>query len=223
MQAETTISHVVSSVPDLWLEQALVDWPWHTVAPLPALQLANGSGPALQQTVVRLCCSDEALYVRFDCQDRDIWATYQQDGDPIYNEEVVEIFIAPGAETPARYFEFEISPDGVVFAVVADNPHSDRASLTIAPWDVGNSLVYWESQRYDDEQRWEAIIEMPWRELIPLGQTPKLWRANFYRIERPRTGEAEFSCWSPTLTDPADFHKPERFGLLHINCIGRPS
>ena len=40
---------------------------------------------------------------------------------------------------------------------------------------------------------------------------------NFYRIDRPRDGsKAEFSCWSPTLETPANFHLPARFGLLHI-------
>jgi hypothetical protein len=42
------------------------------------------------------------------------------------------------------------------------------------------------------------------------------WRANFYRIERPHDAEPEFSCWSPTMSDPADFHKPAYFGVLEI-------
>jgi len=43
-----------------------------------------------------------------------------------------------------------------------------------------------------------------------------LWRGNLYRIERPRDGEPEFSAWSPTLTRPADFHQPARFGTLEL-------
>ena len=43
-----------------------------------------------------------------------------------------------------------------------------------------------------------------------------LWRGNFYRIERPHDAEPEFSGWSPTMTDPADFHKPAYFGILEL-------
>jgi hypothetical protein len=63
-------------------------------------------------------------------------------------------------------------------------------------------------------QDWWAILSIPWRGIAPPGDLPRTWRANFYRIERPRDGEPEFSCWSPTLTRPADFHQPARFGFL---------
>ena len=52
--------------------------------------------------------------------------------------------------------------------------------------------------------------------IAPAGELPDTWRANLYRIERPRDAAPEYSCWSPTLTDPADFHKPARFGVLRL-------
>ena len=39
-----------------------------------------------------------------------------------------------------------------------------------------------------------------------------VWRVNFYRIERG--DETEFTAWSPTYRDPADFHVPDCFGEL---------
>jgi hypothetical protein len=51
----------------------------------------------------------------------------------------------------------------------------------------------------------------------PASPPPRRWRANFYRIERPRGGRPELSCWSPTFTDPPDFHRPERFGVLELD------
>ena len=56
---------------------------------------------------------------------------------------------------------------------------------------------------------WEGITEG----ISPL---PLLWRANFYRIERPAGSLPEFTAWSPTLVTPADFHKPARFGVLEL-------
>ena len=54
---------------------------------------------------------------------------------------------------------------------------------------------------------------------MPRTPLPEIWRANFYRIERPRDGAAEFSAWSPTLTAPADFHQPARFGFLDLGPL----
>ncbi|HEY6323364.1 MAG TPA: hypothetical protein VJA16_17615 [Thermoanaerobaculia bacterium] len=71
-----------------------------------------------------------------------------------------------------------------------------------------------------------ALADFPWAKAtepaLPAGsrpaagQPPRRWRANFYRIERPRGSPPELSCWSPTLTEPADFHRPDRFGVLEL-------
>src|SRR5918912_1166835 len=88
---------------------------WAQVLAITPFRLADGSGPAVQQTVLRVCADAWMLYVRFECEDRDIWGTYTRRDDPIYDEEVVEVFIAPGLEDPIRYCEFEVSPNGVLF------------------------------------------------------------------------------------------------------------
>ena len=67
---------------------------------------------------------------------------------------------------------------------------------------------------------WSAVIgPAGWRAslAIPLEPEVRLWRANLYRIDRPRDGRpAEFSAWSPTGAVPPDFHRPRRFGRLEI-------
>lgn len=187
---------------------------WADVPPLPSFRLADDSGPALQQTVARACCDAAGLYVRFDCDDGDIWATLAQRDDPIYNEEVVEVFIAPGARDPIRYFEFEVSPAGVLFDGRIDNPTSSRADLVVDErWNCPGIL--WAAERDDSAHRWAAVLAIPWAGITPEGTPASDLRANFCRIERPRGSAPEFSCWSPTRTEPADFHKPARFGLLH--------
>lgn len=187
---------------------------------LPPLVLADGSGPALQRTRVRLCCDETAFHVRFDCEDRDAWGTWRRRDDPIYEEEAVEVFLAPGGEDPVRYFEFEVSPRGVLFDAVVDNPASRRAEMTVdASWDCAG--LRWSAGAGAGRQDWWAVLSIPWSGLLQGGESPRLWRANFYRIERPRGGEPEFSCWSPTLTSPADFHRPARFGLLELAGSGQ--
>jgi hypothetical protein len=189
--------------------------PWGEILALPPFRLADGSGPAIQQTQVRLRRDDLALHVRFDCEDRDAWGTYRQRNDPIYQEEAVEVFLAPGEADPVRYCEFEVSPLGTLFDAVIHNPTSLRADMTGDPaWDCPG--LRWAAGSGAARQDWWAELSIPWEALSPSSEPPRIWRANFYRIERPRDGEPEFSGWSPTLTRPADFHKPARFGFLEL-------
>jgi hypothetical protein len=185
------------------------------VPPLPPFLLTDGSGPAVQQTAVRLAWDYGALHVRFECADRDAWGTFTRRDDPIYQEEAVEVFLAPGTADPARYFEFEVSPRGTLFDAIVWNPDSDRATMRVDPsWDCPG--LRWEAGAGVASQDWWATLAIPWDSLASETPPPEIWRANFYRIERPQDGAAEFSAWSPTLTAPADFHKPARFGRLSL-------
>ena len=188
---------------------------WKELEKITSFLLADGSALAIQQTIVRVCFDDDALYVRFDCDDRDIWGTYTQRDEPIYEQEVVEIFIGIGAADPIHYFEFQISPNGVLFDTTVYNPTSLRADIK---WDVTWQCpnIRWMAHRDDAANHWWGAFAIPWASITSDGKIPPICRANFYRIERPRDSETEYSCWSPTLTNPADFHKPSRFGILEF-------
>lgn len=188
--------------------------PWSEVSQLTLDYLADGTGPPGQPTQVRLCRDEEALYIRFECADRDAWGTYGRRDDPIYKEEAIEVFLAPGGDDPVRYYEFEVSPRGTLFDAVVHNPTSQRIDMVAdTSWDCPGLL--WRAGAGEAAQDWWAALAIPWSALGPEPR-PEVWRANFFRIERPRDGAPEFSCWSPTLTSPADFHKPARFGVLEL-------
>jgi len=212
------------NIPDLTLSRAPAAWDtkadpaaweWDEVAALPPFILADGSGPAQQQTTARVCYDSEALYVRFDCEDRDIWGSYTRRDDPIYDEEVVEVFLGPGEADPLRYYEFEVSPGGVLFDARIYNPTWQRPELEVDQgWNCPG--IRWQARRDDAAHQWWALMVIPWVAIAPPGDLPTVWRANFYRIERPHDAGPEFSCWSPTMTEPADFHKPAYFGTLYV-------
>ena len=139
----------------------LLDAPWE-LDPLPPFVRSDGSGPPEQQTSVRVCASRERLCVRFECQDRDIWATLTNRDDPIYEEEAVELFLAPGEDDPVRYLEFEVSPDGVLFDAAIYNPDASRLTMTGDPtWDCPG--IEWNARRFDSQKRWLAVLVIPWR------------------------------------------------------------
>ena len=143
-------------------------WAWGEVASLPPFILADGSGPAQQQTVVRVCYDAQALYVHFDCADADIWGTYTRRDEPIYDEEVVELFLAPGEAEPVHYDEFEISPNGVLFDVRVHNPTSQRADMAVdVAWDCPD--IRWGAERNDEANHWSAFLVVPWAAVAPPG------------------------------------------------------
>ena len=207
-------------------------FPWERAAALGPFVLADGSAAAEQPTGVRVARDRRALYVRFDCADRDAWGTWRRRNDPIYLEEAVEVFLAPGTAAPRRYWELEVSPLGVLFAARIENPTGRRAGLVAdtgwecpgLEWQAGPAGPAAAGERRGGGQDWWAALAIPWDALAggpgapggPSRPPPRLWRANFYRIERPRGGRPELSCWSPTWTEPPDFHRPERFGVLEL-------
>jgi hypothetical protein len=180
---------------------------------LPVFVRSDGSGAPVLRTVVRLGADRGALFVHFECEDRDIWGTYRERDDPLYEQEAVEVFLAPGEADPVEYYEIEVSPAGVLFDASVRNPHGRREDPVTDPrWNCPG--IRWEAAKRPDEDRWAAAIEIPWSGIGASSGAPPICRANFYRIERPRTAEPEFSAWSPTHADPPDFHKPRYFGRL---------
>jgi hypothetical protein len=129
-----------------WVPAELGRVPWPDLPPLAELVRAADGGRPEQPTWVRAGHDGTTLFVRFDCVDRDAWGTFRRRDDPIYEEEAVEVFLAPGAADPVRYFELEVSPLGVLFDAIIENPTSRRAEMTIdTSWDCPG--LRWEAGR----------------------------------------------------------------------------
>ena len=181
---------------------------------LAPLVRATDGGPARRDTRAALLDDGERLAVRFECRSPAPWATLNRRDAPLWEEEVVEVFLAPGDAPPTSYFELELNPIGTVFDARVANPHGDRRDLVAdADWDCPGLATRVAVDR--PAALWRAEMVIPWRSLLDEGaEPPASWRLNLYRIDRPRPGEAEFSAWSPTLVEPADFHRPDRFGFV---------
>lgn len=199
-------------------EAPLAALAWGDVAVLAGLVRTENGAPVEQGTAVRACWDDAALYVRWECADRDAWGTLTERDAPLYEEEVVELFLAPGEADPRRYAEFEVGPTGALFDALIENPSGERAGIAAdTAWDCPG--LVWEAGKFEGDRNWWAALAVPWRGVLaalahPPGELPRLWRANLYRIERPRGGDPEYTAWSPTLATPPDFHRPPRFGTL---------
>jgi len=185
--------------------------------PVLALRRAQDGAAPAQATAVRIAHDAGALLLRFDCEDRAIWATHACRDAPLWEEEVVEVFVAPGEDDPSDYVEIEVNPLGAIFDARVANPQGRRNSMRVdASWNAAGLVV---AVDRPSPGTWCAHIAIPWGALCA-GAPPRVWRANFFRIERPPDAAPEFSCWSPTLADPPDFHRPAFFGRLVLDAQG---
>lgn len=203
------------------VDGSLDDPGWEGIPAMSALVDAVTGAAPKQATEVRACWDDECLYLSYACKDRDIWGEFEKRDDPLYDEEVVEFFLCPTGDL-RRYFEFEISPLNVLFDASVFNPDGDRRTMLVdRTWNapgirtaVRVSGVV--NDRTSPDIGWIAEVALPFTDLGLRGPPPPgtVWRANFYRIERPHGEPVEYTAWSPTYRDPADFHMPACFGEL---------
>jgi hypothetical protein len=215
MQSNLPTLTLVQSAP-AWLvpDASVINADWRAEGVLCILSNALNGTPQKYATTVRLIATATDLWVRFDCADADVWATLTEHDAPLYTEEVVELFIAPGIDTPTHYFELQTNPHNAQFDGIIQNPDEHRSTMTLdLSWDPS-----WQSWTRVDAAGWVSVWALPWR---MFGKNDGIgeWRCNFYRIDRPRNGDAiETSAWSPTLREPVDFHIPSRFGILTITA-----
>ena len=186
----------------------------------------TGEAPRLR-TAVRVGFRDGALLVRFDGRDEGTVATLRRRDEPLWTEDVYEVFVTP-LDPPTVYFEFEINPLGTLFDARVTSPELARVSMNV---DVGWNLPGLRGRSRVRPHRWSATLTIPIApmldEVTPLtpalsrrerenaaGRRHTLWRANFCRIDRGTADE--FSAWSPAGREPPDFHEASRFGRLTL-------
>lgn len=167
-------------------------------------------------TQVSLLRDSENLYVGFEVEDTDIISSFEKRDDPLYEEDVVEVFLAPGHNLH-YYYEFNFSPRGVIFDAIILNDdgsaENGRGDLkTWLDWNCENLIA---AAHTEENANWSVTAAIPFADLHFAGnRTPQSgdqWRANFCRIEYG-LDETEYSTWSPPGI--LDFHTSEKFGLL---------
>ncbi|BBH19533.1 hypothetical protein Back11_08780 [Paenibacillus baekrokdamisoli] len=181
--------------------------PWHQIQEVTLRDVSTGSIPRLS-TKAKVCWTSEDLYVRFECEDDHVVATMDHHDDPIYLEDVVEIFVDV-VGTGREYYEFQLSPRNVVFDAYIHN-NLDGFKTVDTSWHAEDMQT---SVTVDND---ETLRIYEWR--IPLHnfkQTPEdgtAWRCNLYRIDDDKEGIRHYSAWSPT--GKVDYHIPQRFGTF---------
>jgi hypothetical protein len=181
-----------------------------SILPFGLRNAVTGAEPRLR-TAVRVGSRNGSLLVRFDGRDDGTVATLTRRDDALWTEDVYEVFLSPH-ESPTVYFEFEVNPLGALFDARVESPDLERRTMRA---DASWSLPGFSAKTRVRPGRWSAVLTIPLAGLVDSRDAaPGAWRANFFRVDRG--GRDEYSAWSPTGKDPADFHVPDRFGFLEL-------
>ena len=161
----------------------------------------------------RICWSDEALHVRFvGVQREPLIASDNPQTDKktlgLWDRDVCEIFLAPDAANPSRYFEFEAAPTGEWI----DLGITVKASGRETDWDFVSGFTT--AAKLEQEQLLVGM-RIPWSAAIPKPQHGDSWRVNLFRCVGPEAPE-RYLAWLPTRTAEPNFHVPEVFGTLRF-------
>ena len=192
------------SIEDPWAVPAVCTW-------AKLRRATDGSAPRLATSVTGYFDDAQLTFV-FRAIDDEVVATQLGHDAPLYQEDVVEIFLAP--ERISRYFEIEVNPLGTTFDAIIDSPDGNRATMKA---DIGWTCrdLFQGIRRAEDVV--ETVIRIPFASLDRLTPTDgESWRANFFRIDRSLSRGDEFSAWQPTMKQPPDFHVPAAFGELRF-------
>ena len=189
---------------------------WNGCQPITIEHYWSGDpAPSSRHAEARICWSNEALHVRFVGAQHEplIVAEHAQIDRKtlgLWDRDVCEIFLAPDAANPARYFEFEAAPTGewidLGIVVGPDGRETD--------WDFASGFIT--AARLESE-RLLIGMRIPWSEAIPKPAAGDVWRVNLFRCVGPEAPE-RYLAWLPTRTPEPNFHVPEVFGELRFEA-----
>lgn len=194
---------------------------WHD-----AVNLSAQTGERIHaRTDVSLTVENDTVFIRFHCQDNPHleFNQYTQDNEPLYNQEVFELFISGGADVSDHYLEIELNPNGALWAGLIRNPGMGLQGQPLHTTYLSRSEHQIITSVWTKVDAWGGTIEFP-VSLIP-GYPASAFRFNLYRIlakTKPLHRQwicspenAYFLCLHPTLSgDQPAFHRPLAFGLL---------
>ena len=185
---------------------------WDRAEPVFIRHIWSGEpAPPERHASVRLCWSPEGLHARFVCEQHEplvIARVPLTDKKTLglWDRDVCEVFLAPDASNPSKYYEFEAAPTGDwVDLAITMTPTSRQTE-----WDYSSGMKTTASVMSDSVV---VGITIPWSGRIQQPTAGDLWRVNLFRCVGPDPND-RYLAWIPTKTEEPNFHVPEAFGAL---------
>lgn len=191
---------------DFKLEGSLKNSAWRNAAEAVIdSSLKEGQRKPALRTTARVLWSKHFLYLgyRAPFEELTVFSPPNLSGERLglWENDVVEAFIAPNPDRPESYMEFEAAPTG------------EKLDLTLNPsqkdfeWTSGFET----RSRVDSKSKiWTCEMRIPLSSISHSSPNPgDRWRLNLYRNDR---ASRTFLAWNPTATRTA--HTPDKFGWL---------
>lgn len=188
---------------------------WQRCQPVTiAHEWSGAPAPVERHAETRICWSDEALHVRFVANQHEPLVV---SAEPItdrktlglWDRDVCEIFVAPSASEPWRYFEFEAAPTGewvdLGILLTAEGRYTD--------WDFYSGMTV--ATKLSALQV-RISMNIPWSASLPKPNRGDQWLVNLFRCVGPEAPE-RYLAWRPTGTPEPNFHVADAFGPLQFS------
>ncbi|MGH9871040.1 MAG: carbohydrate-binding family 9-like protein [Pyrinomonadaceae bacterium] len=184
---------------------------WTRAHPIQITRKWSGAdAPASRHAEARIIWTDESLIVRFVCRQEEPLIVnpnpqFSKKTIKLWDRDVCEIFIAPDAQAPERYFEFEVSPLGEwVDLAISFKPAGRETDFEFHSGMTTAATM--------DGSQMTVAMEIPWSSSLPKPQKGDVWRVNLFRCVG--FGDDRYLAWQPTYAPEPNFHVPEVFGWL---------
>jgi hypothetical protein len=169
------------------------------------------------------------LYVAFEVRDRLLVSQFSKRDDEIYKQDAVEIFLDEGGDGK-DYYEFEVSPTGVLFDLALSEPRKgEPGAFTASEFRAGVTTDGTPNDATPD-RGYVVELQIPFAALSKFRDRPPTvggtLRANFYVLDMvalpsgpdDSPGQDGYA-WSAPRT--RDFHEFRRFGELRFEGPAR--
>jgi hypothetical protein len=187
-----------------------VEAAWATTEPV-AFDTEWSGAHTTTPTRVRALWSEHALYMLWELDHAffnvDATRPVSVERIDLFEEDCVEMFLAPDPAERRRYFEIELGPLGHFFDLLIDRRNGTSDEKFSSNAEIKTTV---------DRVGHKAVIEVALRapELIAALRPNVQLPMGLFRMEgkAPR----QFLAWSPTRTPRPNFHVPDAFGTLGL-------
>ncbi|KAN0027803.1 hypothetical protein ACTFIV_009627 [Dictyostelium citrinum] len=194
---------------------------WSNATSVTDFTLTSNYGLAVQQTFASICYDDQYINIKAYCIDNNIISPYNSCNQDLFNADVFETFISygPADEVAVNYLEVELSPYGVLFVSLVNNPNDECDGIQDTLVDCGQSGIIYGASTVNDG--WEGTLRIPYQLIQKASQHSEtegyIYKFNMFRIDVPLNNYKEFSCYHADNTNPPCFHVPSYFGNIALN------
>jgi hypothetical protein len=167
------------------------------------------------ETHLQLAWSESALFALFTVQELDVVCQCTLDGQPVWQDSCVELFIRDIC-TPSVYHNFEFNSQGICLAQRGLDRHS-RVEISHEEYSQIERLPVHTQNAQSPYQQWSLLLSIP-STLLGCCADNQLESVAHLSMNAYKTSAkpAHWASLFPVPTPRPDFHRPEYFKAIPL-------